>query len=115
MYATFCAELVNIINQKQQRQVIYWEPINELENRYEKAGKLDQLWQIYNQTAEAMKAQDPTIKVGGPALTRDNEKVLAEFLQSCGSNVDFISWHRYGTGNPEISTDELMDSSYSKL
>ena len=112
-YATFCAELVNILNQKQQRQVIYWEPINELEGRYEKAGKLDQLWQIYNQTAEAMKAQDPTIKVGGPALARDNEEILAQFLQNCGRNVDFISWHRYGTGNPEISTDELMSRTYN--
>ena len=107
-YATLCAELVNILNQKQQRQVIYWEPINELEDRYEKAGKLDHLWQIYNKAAKAMKAQDPTIKVGGPVLTRDNEKILAQFLQNCGKNVDFISWHRYGTGNPEISTDKLM-------
>ena len=107
-YANFCAELVNILNQKQQRKVIYWEPINELEVRYQQAGKLDQLWQIYNQTAKAMKAQDPTIKVGGPALTWDNPKILAQFLQNCGANVDFISWHRYGTGNPEISTDKLM-------
>ena len=112
-YATFCAELVNILNQKQQRQIVYWEPINELEKRYEKAGKLNDLWQIYNQAAEAMKAQDPNIKVGGPALTWDNEQVLAQFLQNCGANVDFISWHRYATGNPEMSTDELMSRTYN--
>ena len=107
-YATFCAELVNILNQRQQRQIIYWEPINELEQRYERADKLDELWQIYNKAAIAMKAQDPSIKVGGPALTWDNAPMLAQFLQNCGDNVDFISWHRYGTGNPELSTEELM-------
>ncbi len=107
-YASFCAELVNILNQRQQRQIIYWEPINELEKRYEQADKIDELWQIYNKAAIAMKAQDPSIKVGGPALTWDNAPMLAQFLQNCGDNVDFISWHRYGTGNPELSTEELM-------
>lgn len=109
-YANFCAELVTIINQRQQRKVLYWEPFNELEKRYEKQGKLDQLWEIYNRTAMAMKAADPQIKVGGPALTWDNRPVLADFLQNCGSNVDFISWHRYGTGNAGISTDKLMSN-----
>ena len=107
-YATFCADLVKIINQNQQRQVLYWEPFNELDKRFEKAGKLNQLWSIYNKAAEAMKAQDPTIKVGGPVMTWDNPKVLTRFLQNCSSNVDFISWHRYGTGNLDISTDKLM-------
>jgi xylan 1,4-beta-xylosidase len=107
-YATFCAELVNILNQRQQRQILYWEPLNELEKRYQEADKLDELWQIYNKAAKAMKDQDPSIKVGGPAMTWDNPQVLADFLEKCGANVDFISWHRYGTGNTEKSTDELM-------
>ena len=107
-YAMLCAELVKIINQNQQRQVMYWEPFNELEKRYKKAGKLDQLWSIYNKAAEAMKAQDPSIKVGGPVLTWDNPKMLARFLQNCAANVDFISWHSYGTGNAEESTEKLM-------
>ncbi|MGV2829982.1 GH39 family glycosyl hydrolase [Myxosarcina sp. GI1(2024)] len=107
-YANFCAELVTIINQRQQRNVIYWEPLNELETRYEKQGKLDQLWKLYNRSARVMKARDPKIKIGGPTLTWDNKKLVAKFLRECVSNVDFISWHRYGTGNPEESTDKLM-------
>ena len=115
-YANFCAELVTIINQKQQRNVIYWEPFNELEKGYEKHGKLELLWELYNRSAQAMKERDSRIKIGGPALTWDNEKVLAQFLRNCGSHVDFISWHRYGTGNAGESTEKLMSrtSMYKK-
>lgn len=58
-YATFCAELVEILNQRQKRQVRYWEPFNEKDVAYEKAGKLHELWTIYNQAAEAMKKGTP--------------------------------------------------------
>lgn len=107
-YATFCAELVDIINNRQQRRVTYWEPFNERDVVYHKAGQLDELWKIYNKAAIAMKAKDPQIKVGGPALTWDEPDRLAAFLQACGPNVDFISWHRYGSGNAKESTEKLM-------
>ena len=107
-YANFCAELVKIINGQLNHQVMYWEPLNEQDVRYDKAGKLDELWQIYNLVAKAMKAQDPRIKVGGPVLTWDNSGRLAAFLKACRSNVDFISWHRYGSGNTDDSTYKLM-------
>jgi xylan 1,4-beta-xylosidase len=107
-YAAFCAELVEILNLRQGRQVRYWEPFNEKDKAYKKAGKLKELWKIYNKAAVAMKAKDPSIKVGGPALTWDDKSTLASFLKACGSNVDFISWHRYVTGNAEASTDTIM-------
>ncbi|MEW6495182.1 MAG: alpha-L-arabinofuranosidase [Cyanobacteriota bacterium] len=107
-YATFCAELVEILNRRQQRQVRYWEPLNEKDVPYEKAGKLDELWKIYNKVAVAMKARDSSIQVGGPALTWDEPRRLASFLQACGPNVDFISWHRYGSADATESTDKLM-------
>lgn len=107
-YATFCAQLVEILNEEQQRQISYWEPLNEQDVAYEKAGKLDQLWEIYNKVARAMKAVDPSIKVGGPVLTWDDPNRLEDFLKKCASNVDFISWHRYASGNPKESTDKLM-------
>ncbi len=109
-YANFCAELVTIINHKQNRNVLYWEPLNELEKRYEKHNKLSELWEIYNRAARAMKQQDARIKIGGPALTWDNDKVLAQFLRNCKDNIDFISWHRYGTGDPSLPTDKLLSS-----
>ena len=107
-YAAFCAELVEILNHRQHRHVGYWEPLNEQDVAYQKAGKLDELWKIYNKVATAMKAKDPSIKVGGPALTWDEPGRLAAFLQACGPNVDFISWHRYGSGDAHESTDTLM-------
>lgn len=107
-YATFCAQLVEILNRRQQRQIRYWEPLNEQDVPYQKAGKLNQLWEIYNKVARAMKAVDPSIKVGGPVLTWDEPNRLEDFLKKCASNVDFISWHRYGSGNAKESTDKLM-------
>jgi Glycosyl hydrolases family 39 len=107
-YANFCAELVRILNKSQQRNVLYWEPMNEKDVLYEKAGKLEDLWKLYNQCAVAMKAVDPRIKMGGPVLTWDNTNLLHRYLQACQSNVDFISWHRYGSGNANDSTDTLM-------
>ena len=107
-YASFCAELVNILNIRQQRKIIYWEPLNERENAYQNAGKLNELWKIYNKVAVAMKAKDPTIKVGGPALTWNDPAKLILFLQACQANVDFISWHRYASGDANESTDKIM-------
>ncbi|HAJ60316.1 MAG TPA: alpha-L-arabinofuranosidase [Cyanobacteria bacterium UBA8543] len=107
-YASFCAALVEILNRRQQRKIVYWEPLNEQDVAYQKAGKLDELWKIYNKTATAMKAKDPQIKVGGPALTWDEPRRLAAFLEACRANVDFITWHRYGSGDASESTDKLM-------
>ena len=108
-YAQFCADLVRILNIKQQRRIQFWEPFNERDDIYENAGKLDELWKIYNLAATAMKAVDPTIKIGGPILIYDAVGRLESFLQACGSNVDFISWHRYASGDAKEPTDSIMD------
>jgi Glycosyl hydrolases family 39 len=107
-YAKFCAELVRILNKSQQRNVLYWEPVNEKDVLYQKAGKVDDLWELYNQCALAMKGVDPRIKMGGPVLTWDNTNLLDDYCRACQSNIDFISWHRYGSGNANESTDTLM-------
>jgi Glycosyl hydrolases family 39 len=107
-YAAYCAELVEILNVQQKRKIVYWEPLNEQDDRYKKAGKLDELWKIYNKTAKAMKAKDSSIKVGGPALTYDDAGTLASFLKASAPNVDFVSWHRYATGDVQASNEELM-------
>jgi hypothetical protein len=107
-YAALCAQLVEILNHRLQKKVIYWEPLNEKEVPYDKAWKLDELWIIYNKVAQAMKAVDPQIKVGGPALTWDNSRRLEAFLKACKPNVDFISWHRYGSNDAKQPTDGIM-------
>lgn len=107
-YAAFCAELVEILNQRQQRNIRYWEPLNEKDVAYEKAGKLNELWKIYNSAAIAMKAKDNQIKIGGPTLTWGDPNRLSSFLQACGSQTDFISWHSYASGDAKESTENLM-------
>lgn len=109
-YANFCAALVRIINVDQNRGVMYWEPFNERDKIYKDAGRLDELWKIYNKAAIAMKSVDPTIKVGGPALTYNDTSTLAAFLRAC-ANVDFVSWHRYQTGDPKTTTDQILAGS----
>lgn len=107
-YANFCGELVRILNKTQNRNIIYWEPFNELDKRYKNAGKLNELWQIYNKVTERMKKVDSQIKVGGPVLTWNDYQTLNHFLDSCSQNVGFISWHRYATGNASAPTDKIM-------
>jgi Glycosyl hydrolases family 39 len=107
-YAQFAADLVKIVNRDQRRGIRYWEPLNEQDSAYKRAGKIDQLWIIYNKTAKAMKAVDPSIQVGGPALTYDDTNTLISFLKASGGNADFISWHRYASGNSKDSTDQIM-------
>jgi len=107
-YANFCAQLVNIVNIQQKRKVQYWEPFNEMDDRYINAGKTDELWKIYNKAAVAMKNMDPTIKVGGPAANWNNPSFIGSFLQNSLVNIDFVSWHRYLTGDPNVSTATIM-------
>ncbi len=107
-YADFCAELVTILNLKQNRNILFWEPFNELDKTYQEAGKLAELWQIYNLVATRMKQVDGRIKVGGPVLTWDNSEILESFLSKCHQNVDFISWHSYASGDANDSTDKIM-------
>ncbi|HFD39454.1 MAG TPA: hypothetical protein ENJ31_06350, partial [Anaerolineae bacterium] len=64
---------------------------------------------LFAQTAQALKAEFPDLKVGGPGLTQGavmlpqgqqyTENFLA-YLQDNGVPLDFLSWHLY-SGNPE--------------
>jgi hypothetical protein len=107
-YADFCAELVTILNRQQNRNILYWEPFNELDQTYEEADKLEELWEIYNRVATRMKQTDERIKIGGPVLTWDNSEILESFLSKCSQNVDFISWHSYASGDASESTEKIM-------
>ena len=106
-YAAFCADLVRIVNVQQHRHVKYWEPFNEEDISYFKAGRFDDLCLLYNKVAAAMKAVDPTIKVGGLAFTWADETKINLFLKNCGPNTDFLSWHQYA-GDGHDSTDKIM-------
>ncbi len=50
----------------------------------------------FNQDYDAMKAIDPTIKIGGGATAFYDAPFLQTFLQQSGSRVDFVDYHAYG-------------------
>jgi xylan 1,4-beta-xylosidase len=72
---------------------------NEYDNTYEKAGKLDDLWRLFNKIALEVKRVDSKAKVGGPALTWPKQIWLDGFLKNCGQNIDFLTWHNYASGD----------------
>ena len=68
----------------------------------------DEYFHLYRRTAEAVKAVDRSLKIGGPATA--NNGWLQEFLDFCATNlvpVDFVSSHHYPTdafGQPGADT-----------
>ncbi len=57
---------------------------------------------LFNQTVDAMKAVDPTIKVAGPAWAFYDANTLQKFLQCAGNKVDIIDYHHYGMGGDAL-------------
>jgi hypothetical protein len=112
-FANWCAELVRIVNVTQGRGVKYWEVPNEQDGSttYDSFDESAELGRLYNQCAAAMKAVDPTIKVGGPAFTQPwNQPLVDGFLSTAAPNVDFISYHTYSTGSTTSANQGLFNS-----
>lgn len=112
-YADWCADLVRILNIDNDFDVQYWEVINEIESKYSWGGDAN-MAEIYNRCAVAMKAVDPNIKIGGPALTQPwpsstEENNLNSWIGAVKSNLDFFSFHNYGTGGYNPSSDLVHD------
>ncbi len=89
-------------------QIDYYEILNERDNTYQNAGKIDALWDLIYRIAVAMKQQYPDIKVGGPALTWPNSAWYKPFVDKCNGTIDFISWHNYASGDPSTTNEELF-------
>ncbi|MGE9293186.1 MAG: GH39 family glycosyl hydrolase [Puniceicoccales bacterium] len=108
-FARLCAELVSLLNKEQGRGIQYFEISNERDMVYwlrqMKKGQptqIDELAKIYNQCVKAMKAVDPTIKIGGPAACRgDLVQPLKQFTILTLEQLDFLSYHAYASGNAE--------------
>jgi len=107
-YADLCARLVRIINIDNGLGVKYWEPTNERNKLYLDAKKLPELYQIHNLCYQAMKAVDPTIQVGGLALTYDDGMVANGFVDASKDYIDFLSFHRYSSTSKAESTPCIM-------
>lgn len=117
-YAALCAELVRIVNIELGLGVVRWEPMNERELAYVRAlerngkkARYDQLIEIYNRCARAMKRTDPKILVGGPAISSASWRhLIRPFLRGARDNIDFFSCHLYVTDDPTRPDDSVFDS-----
>jgi xylan 1,4-beta-xylosidase len=72
-------------------------------------------FKLYRVTADAIKAIDPSLKVGGPATARDGW--IEEFLEFCETTkvpVDFVTTHHYPTdalGHEDDDTETQLANS----
>ena len=72
-------------------------------------------FKLYRVTAAAIKAVDPSLKVGGPATARDGW--IEEFLEFCRAGqvaVDFVTTHLYPTdalGHEDDDTETQLANS----
>ena len=115
-YAAFCAQLVTILK-NQGRNVKYYTPTNERDDIYyvkwrnaSQPDKLDELITIYNKAAVAMKAADPSIKVGGLEFARgDLTDQVRRFVRGAKPNIDFVAYHFYANGDTSASNDSVYN------
>lgn len=67
----------------------------------------DEYSRRFNLIADALRAEDPAVKLGGPATAWDDHDFIRVFLQGSGDRVDFVDYHDYGNGD-EPTTEEKM-------
>ncbi|MFF5204529.1 hypothetical protein [Streptosporangium sp. NPDC000396] len=62
----------------------------------------------FNAAYDAMKAVDPTIKIGGPALAWPDMQSVRTFLKASGTRADFVDFHKYGMGGEKLVCDSQL-------
>ncbi len=92
-----------------------WELWNEPDIGYW-GGTRAEFFKLYDYTADGLKSELPTAKIGGPETTGGGDRFLREFLDHCatgtnaatnkvGTPLDFISWHP--KGSPKIEAGHV--------
>jgi len=104
-FANICTNIVRHYNQGwnsgHNYGIEYWEVWNEPDMSEQFwSGTPEQYYALYEETAKAIKALDPSLKIGGPGLSGSfTGAYLDGFLQHCSNTntpLDFYSWHTYG-------------------
>ena len=90
--AVDAANMVKHFNKDTNNYVRYWIVGNEPDQAGISAATYSA---NFNQDFAAMKAIDPTIKIGGGATAFYDAPFLQTFLQQSGSSVDFVDFHGY--------------------
>lgn len=111
-FAKFCADLVEIVNVRLEKAIVYWEITNEWDNEYwvkVKKKNVQGLADVYLAAAQAMKAVDPSIKTGGPAVARtDKFQEQEAFALAVLPHLDFYSYHIYASGKASDSHRKIL-------
>lgn len=109
-FAQYCAKLVKIVNIDYQLGIEYWEIPNEREKGFANPGLSVSEMAIFIQTAsQAMKAIDPSIKVGGAATAWVNVDYLTQLVEATFPTIDFITCHTY-PGDCSNSLKSIYDN-----
>ena len=114
------AEWVRWANVKMGFGVKYWEIGNELEGFWEvghiQADGTQMTGELYAQKfvefAKAMKAVDPTLKIGGPVTANLRAEFLEATLRDAGDWLDFISIHTYPVEGHLEKPEEIIRQAF---
>ena len=109
-WAKLVSATVKHINGERRMGVRYWEVWNEPNEWAFWQGSYPDYLHLYDVTVEAALAADPSISIGGPALSRFSAGHLHEFFQhevdrGALGHISFVSWHSYGQEPSEIAAD----------
>jgi len=116
------AEWVRWANLKMGYGVRYWEVGNELEGHWEAGHFLPDGTELtgemyarrFAEFARAMKAVDPSIRIGGAAGGSSEGGFAEAMLRAAGRHVDFVSWHTYPLRST-MSHDEMLSLAASDV
>ncbi|AHF91101.1 glycosyl hydrolase family 39 [Opitutaceae bacterium TAV5] len=115
-FARLCADLVRFVNIERRIGILYWEVTNEKDFAYWRKPRNNNqpdvaaFARIYNQAAAAMRAVDPTIRIGGPAACSPLPvEPLVEFARLTHEQLDFFSFHHYATGSNTDSDQTIYE------
>eukprot|EP00026_Physarum_polycephalum_P001640 Phypoly_transcript_01642.p1 GENE.Phypoly_transcript_01642~~Phypoly_transcript_01642.p1 ORF type:complete len:982 (+),score=148.82 Phypoly_transcript_01642:236-3181(+) len=107
-YSQMCADLVTLVNKELELNVTYWQPWANIDTSFTK--NRTALFELYNMSAAAMKAADPTIKVG-PGISVVNTTLMNDLIKF-SPYVDFANAHFYYATSIFIkSTDDIFYNS----
>ena len=77
----------------------------------------EEFYQLYADTAKAIRAAFPTMKIGGPGITQGGfantsgqawVRGFFDYVKSNGAPLDFFSWHLYSNSPDEFATAAIF-------
>jgi hypothetical protein len=112
-WAAYCAEWVRHFQQVG-LPVRYYEMINEAYHYFDWPAtqpKLGYFMSIYNAAARAMRTVNSGVKIGNDACVL---KTVLDYFISNGENLDFLSYHAYGTSTLSATDAQIFEAAETK-